>query len=30
MEQGTHAEPVADESGKHYELLHAQAQYYTE
>ena len=29
IQQGTHAELVADESGKYYELWHAQAQYYT-
>ena len=29
IEQGTHANLVADESGKYYELWHAQAQYYT-
>ena len=30
IQQGTHASLVADESGKYYELWHAQAQYYTE
>ncbi len=30
IQQGTHAELVADESGKYHELWHAQAQYYTE
>ena len=30
IQQGTHAELVADESGKYYELWNAQAQYYTE
>ena len=30
IQQGTHAELVADEKGKYYELWHAQAQYYTE
>lgn len=30
IQQGTHAELVADETGKYYELWHAQAQYYTE
>lgn len=30
VQQGTHAELVADESGKYFELWHAQAQYYTE
>ena len=30
IQQGTHAELVADENGKYYELWHAQAQYYTE
>ena len=30
IQQGTHAELVADEHGKYYELWHAQAQYYTE
>lgn len=29
IQQGTHDELVADESGKYYELWHAQAQYYT-
>lgn len=29
IQQGTHAELVEDESGKYYELWHAQAQYYT-
>ncbi|MGN0786039.1 MAG: ABC transporter ATP-binding protein [Christensenellales bacterium] len=29
IQQGTHASLVADESGKYYELWHAQAQYYT-
>ncbi len=29
IQQGPHAELVADESGKYYELWHAQAQYYT-
>ena len=29
IQQGTHAALVADESGKYYELWHAQAQYYT-
>ena len=28
IQQGTHAELVADETGKHHELWHAQAQYY--
>ena len=30
IQQGTHASLVADQSGKYYELWHAQAQYYTE
>lgn len=30
VQQGTHQSLVADESGKYYELWHAQAQYYTE
>ena len=30
VQTGTHAELVADENGKYYELWHAQAQYYTE
>lgn len=30
IQHGTHAELVADESGKYYELWNAQAQYYTE
>ena len=30
IQQGTHASLVADESGKYYELWHAQAQYYAE
>ena len=30
IQQGSHASLVADESGKYYELWHAQAQYYTE
>ena len=30
IQQGTHAELVANESGKYYELWTAQAQYYTE
>lgn len=30
IQQGTHAALVADQSGKYYELWHAQAQYYTE
>ena len=30
IQQGTHASLVSDESGKYYELWHAQAQYYTE
>lgn len=30
IQQGTHASLVADETGKYYELWHAQAQYYTE
>ncbi len=30
IQQGTHEELVSDESGKYYELWHAQAQYYTE
>ena len=30
IQQGTHAELVADEKGKYYELWNAQAQYYTE
>jgi len=30
IQQGTHAELVADETGKYYELWNAQAQYYTE
>ncbi len=30
IQQGTHDSLVADESGKYYELWHAQAQYYTE
>lgn len=30
IQQGTHAELVANEQGKYYELWHAQAQYYTE
>ena len=30
IQQGTHAELVADENGKYHELWHAQAQYYTE
>ena len=30
IQQGTHAELVADTSGKYYELWNAQAQYYTE
>lgn len=30
IQQGTHEALVADESGKYYELWHAQAQYYTE
>jgi ATP-binding cassette subfamily B protein len=30
IQQGTHPDLVADESGKYYELWHAQAQYYTE
>ena len=30
IQQGTHASLVVDESGKYYELWHAQAQYYTE
>ena len=29
IQQGSHASLVADESGKYYELWHAQAQYYT-
>ena len=29
IQQGSHEELVADESGKYYELWHAQAQYYT-
>lgn len=29
IQQGTHDELLADESGKYYELWHAQAQYYT-
>lgn len=29
IQQGTHEKLVADESGKYYELWHAQAQYYT-
>ena len=29
IQQGTHAELAADESGKYYELWHSQAQYYT-
>ena len=29
IQQGTHASLVADESGKYYEMWHAQAQYYT-
>ena len=29
IQQGTHAQLVADETGKYYELWHAQAQYYT-
>ena len=29
IQQGTHASLVSDESGKYYELWHAQAQYYT-
>lgn len=29
MQQGSHEELVSDESGKYYELWHAQAQYYT-
>ncbi len=30
IQQGTHAQLVAEEGGKYYELWHAQAQYYTE
>ncbi len=30
IQQGTHADLLTDESGKYYELWHAQAQYYTE
>ena len=30
IQQGTHDALVADETGKYYELWHAQAQYYTE
>ena len=30
VQQGTHAELVADETGKYHELWHAQAQYYAE
>lgn len=30
VQQGTHADLVADENGKYYELWNAQAQYYTE
>lgn len=30
IQQGTHAELVADEDGKYHELWNAQAQYYTE
>lgn len=30
IQQGSHASLVADESGKYYELWHAQAQYYSE
>ena len=30
IQQGIHADLVADESGKYYELWNAQAQYYTE
>ena len=30
IQQGSHTSLVADESGKYYELWHAQAQYYTE
>lgn len=30
IQQGTHAELVADENGKYYELWNAQAQYYTD
>ena len=30
IQQGSHSSLVADESGKYYELWHAQAQYYTE
>ena len=30
IQQGAHADLVADENGKYYELWHAQAQYYTE
>ena len=30
IQQGTHAQLVADENGKYHELWHAQAQYYTE
>ena len=30
IQQGTHEELLADESGKYHELWHAQAQYYTE
>ena len=30
IQQGSHASLVTDESGKYYELWHAQAQYYTE
>ena len=29
VQQGSHEELVSDESGKYYELWHAQAQYYT-
>ncbi|MDE5865737.1 MAG: ATP-binding cassette domain-containing protein, partial [Lachnospiraceae bacterium] len=30
IQQGTHDSLLADETGKYYELWHAQAQYYTE
>lgn len=30
IQQGTHEELVADETGKYYELWYAQAQYYTD
>ena len=30
IQQGTHASLIKEESGKYYELWHAQAQYYTE